>query len=175
MVNLSVPVSSTDHIAGSESAAVTLVEYGDYQCPDCGAGYVIVKKLQKHFGDKLRFVFRNFPLPMHQYAEAAAETAEYAAEQDQFWEMHDALFEHQDEFSDSFFGEIAKQLGLKTSEVKSAIEDEAYADKIEADVEGGEASKVHGTPTFFINGKGHEGSYDYETLRKAIESIAGKG
>ena len=170
MPDLSVPVSSTDHIAGSDDAAVTLVEYGDYQCPDCGVAYPTVKRLQKHFGGKLRFVFRNFPLPMHKYAEPAAEAAEFAAEKDQFWEMHDALFEHQDEFSMELFGELAEQLGLKAKDVKGAIDDEAYGDRIEADIEGGEASKVHGTPTFFINGRGHEDSYDYDTLHDAIEA-----
>ncbi len=171
MADLKVPVGSDDHCAGDESAAVTLVEYGDYQCPDCGVAYPIVKQLQKHFGDKLRFVYRNFPLPMHEFAETAAETAEFAGSKGKFWEMHDSLFEHQEEFSETFFTDLAEQAGLNTTALDRALENESFADKIEDDVNSGEQSGVHGTPTFFLNGKRHEDSYDYRTLKEAVEAV----
>ena len=172
MADLKVPVGSDDHCAGDESAAVTLVEYGDYECPDCGVAYPIVKQLQKHFGESLRFVYRNFPLPQHEFAETAAETAEFAASKGKFWEMHDALFEHQEEFSETFFTDLAEQVGLNTAALEKALDAEKFADKIEDDVNSGEQSGVHGTPTFFVNGKRHDGRYDLATLRKAIESAA---
>ncbi|WP_419804981.1 DsbA family protein [Terriglobus sp.] len=172
MADLKVPVGSDDHCAGEDDAAVTLVEYGDYQCPDCGVAYPVVKQLQKHFGDKLRFVYRNFPLPMHEFAEAAAETAEFAGSKGKFWEMHDALFEHQDEFSETFFGDLAEQVGLKPAALEKALEEETFTDKIEDDINSGEQSKVHGTPTFFVNEKRHGGDYDFDTLKHAVEQAA---
>lgn len=172
MADLKVAVGKDDHCEGEESAAVTLVEYGDYQCPDCGQAYVIVKQLQKHFGERLRFVFRNFPLPQHEFAETAAEVAEFSAGKGKFWEMHDALFEHQDEFSDTFFTDLAEQVGLNTAALEKALDDGAFGDKVEDDLNSGEQSGVEGTPTFFLNGAMHQGSYDYETLRAAIEKAA---
>src|SRR6185369_7770118 len=95
-VKLTLPVSERDHVQGPETAPVTLVEYGDYECPHCGRAHPVVKRVQKHFGDSLRFVFRNFPLSeMHPMAEPAAEAAEFAASQGKFWEMHDGIYEHQ--------------------------------------------------------------------------------
>src|SRR3954465_3154513 len=98
---LKVPVGAGDHLQGPAEAPVLLVEYGDYQCPHCGHAYPIVKRVQDHFGKKLGFVFRNFPLnEIHPNAEAAAEAAEFAATKGKFWEMHDAMFEHQKNLSD---------------------------------------------------------------------------
>ncbi|GAA3751644.1 DsbA family protein [Terriglobus aquaticus] len=174
MADLKVPVGNDDHCAGDESAAVTLVEYGDFQCPDCGVAYPIVKQLQKHFGDDLRFVYRNFPLPMHEFAETAAEAAEFAGSKGKYWEMHDALFEHQEEFSETFFGDLAEQVDLNPAALSRALENESFEDKIEDDVNSGEQSGVHGTPTFFINGKLHDDSYDLATLRAAIEAAVEK-
>ena len=112
MATLKVPVSPDEHIQGAENAAVTLVEYGDYQCPFCGSAYPIVKKLQKKFGDQLRFIFRNFPLAqIHPFAEPAAETAEYAGAKGQFWEMHDRLYENQSRLDGPLFFELAQVLG----------------------------------------------------------------
>src|SRR5580658_3005308 len=102
MATLKIPVSTTDHIQGDEQAPVILVEYGDYECPHCGHAYPIIKQVQKHFGKRLRFVFRNFPLSqLHPHAEAAAEVAEFAGTQGKFWEMHDALFENQARLGDA--------------------------------------------------------------------------
>src|SRR5271155_2195199 len=103
------PVTPNDHIQGPGSAEVTLVEYGDYECPHCGHAYPIVKRIQKHFGEDVRFVFRNFPLSeMHPNAESAAETAEFAATENKFWEMHDAIFENQRKLGNALYADLAR-------------------------------------------------------------------
>lgn len=171
MATLRIPVSAQDHIEGDAHAPVTLVEYGDYECPHCGRAYPIVKKVQKHFGKRVRFAFRNFPLnESHPHAEAAAETAEFAGTQDKFWGMHDALFENQERLSGALFLEIANGLGLDTDALRSALEGQEFAARVRADFSGGVRSGVNGTPTFFINGRRHDDSFDYETLKKAIDA-----
>lgn len=172
MAKLSKGVGPEDHVQGSANAAVTLVEYGDYECPSCGEAYSVVKQLQSQFGRKLRFVYRNFPLPQHEFAMPAAEAAEFAATEDRFWEMHDALYENQDKLNLELLPRLAKRLGLDTEALEEVLEDEAFADRIEDDMKSGEASGLRGTPTFYINGLMHSGSYDYETLSEAIESAA---
>jgi protein-disulfide isomerase len=113
MAKLKVPVGPDDHVQGPADAPVTLVEYGDYECPHCGHAYPIVKALQKRFGKQLRFAFRNFPLrEIHPYAEAAAESAEFAATHGKFWEMHDLIFENQNSLSEQMLGELAQRLTL---------------------------------------------------------------
>jgi protein-disulfide isomerase len=172
MSKLAVPVTAKDHVEGPAAAPVTLVEYGDYQCPSCGDAFPLVKKLQKHFGDKLRFVFRNFPLEMHPYAEHAAETAEFAAAHDKFWEMHDLLFKHQSNLADDALLKLAGQLKLSDADLRGALEKGTYAARVQHDLEGGERSGVSGTPMFYINGALYEDEYDYETLVAAIEAQA---
>ena len=171
MSKLAVPVSAKDHVEGSDKASVTLVEYGDYQCPSCGEAYPIVKKLQKHFGERLRFVFRNFPLEMHPWAEHAAEAAEFAAAKGKFWEMHDALFSHQTRLADSSLLRLAEGIGLKGEELGKALEAGTYSAKVKADFAGGVKSGVTGTPMFYLNGQRYDDSYDYETLAAAIEAL----
>ena len=113
MATLNIPVTSEDHIQGDAGAAILLVEYGDYECPHCGHAYPIVKRVQKHFGGKLAFVFRNFPLnQIHPNAENAAESAEFAASKGKFWEMHDGIFEHQRTLGPPLLLELAKKLGF---------------------------------------------------------------
>jgi protein-disulfide isomerase len=170
MSNLSARVTSQDHSQGKTNAPWTLVEYGDYQCPSCGDAFAIVKRLQKHFGDQLRFVFRNFPLDMHPYAEHAAETAEFAAAHGKFWEMHDLLFENQDNLKDSALLKLAVQLRLSSDHLKHALSEGTYAARVKTDLDSGDASGVQGTPTFYINGQRHDGSYDYDSMVEAIES-----
>jgi protein-disulfide isomerase len=166
-------VGATDHIQGDESAAVTLVEYGDYQCPYCGQAYPIVKRVQKHFGKRLRFVFRNFPLiEMHPNAEFAAETAEFAAAHDKFWEAHDLLYENQQSLGGELYAEIAKKLALAPADLRTALEKREFAPRVRTDFSSGVRSGVNGTPTFFINGQRHDASFDYETLVAAIEAAA---
>jgi protein-disulfide isomerase len=169
MTKLSVAVSAKDHIQGDPKAPVTLVEYGDYQCPSCGQAYPIVKRLQKHFGKRLAFVFRNFPLSqIHQYAEPAAETAEYAGIHHKFWEMHDLLYENQGSLDDGLFLELSQQLNLDIDKLTQALESKQFEPRVKADFSGGVRSGVNGTPTFFINGQRHDGSYDYESMVEAI-------
>jgi len=175
MSNLKNAVSAADHIQGEENAPVTLVEYGDYQCPYCGQAYPIVKRVQKHFGKRLRFVFRNFPLiEMHPNAELAAETAEFAAAHDKFWEAHDLLYENQQRLGGELYAEIAKKLALVPANLVAALEKREFAPRVRTDFSGGVRSGVNGTPTFFINGQRHDASFDYETLVAAIESAAAK-
>jgi protein-disulfide isomerase len=170
MSKLSIPVGPKDHTQGNSSATCTLVEYGDYQCPSCGQAYPIVKKLQKHFGAKLLFVFRNFPLTeIHAWAEPAAEAAEFAGQQGKFWEMHDLLYENQGNLGDDLFSELAKKLALVPEQLQTAVAEHANHAHIRADFTGGIRSGVNGTPTFFINGQRHDDSYDFDTLSAAIE------
>lgn len=170
MSELKVPVSSSDHIQGDDKAPITLVEYGDYQCPYCGAAYPIVKRVQKHFGKKLRFVFRNFPLVQaHPMAQSAAETAEFAASHGKFWEMHDAIYENQRSLSVEFLVELAEGMGFSGAALAKALENQEYAEKVRSDFMSGVRSGVNGTPTFFINGHRHDASFEYEDLVAGIE------
>jgi len=171
MSTLKTPVGSADHVQGDENSPVTLVEYGDYQCPYCGAAYPIVKRIQKHFGSRLRFVFRNFPLiEMHTDAEFAAETAEFASSQGKFWEAHDMLYENQKRLGGELYSELAKQLKLAPADIRSALEKREFAPRVRADFSSGVRSGVNGTPTFFINGQRHDDSYEYDVLVAAIEA-----
>ncbi|HEV3218876.1 MAG TPA: thioredoxin domain-containing protein [Candidatus Acidoferrales bacterium] len=175
MSTLKVPVVAEDHIQGDANAVCTLVEYGDYECPYCGQAYPIVKRIQKHFGDRLRLVFRNFPLKeMHPHAEFAAETAEFAAAHGKFWEMHDALYENQTHLGGPLYEELAKKLKLAPADLAASLEKREFQAKVRADFSGGVRSGVNGTPTFFINGQRHDDSYEYEVLVAAIEAALPK-
>lgn len=166
---LKIPVTQADHIQGNENASLTLVEYGDYECPYCGLAYPIIKRIQKHFGNRLRFVFRNFPLvDNHPHAGIAAMTVEFAATKHKFWEMHDLLYENQEFLDMPDLINYAKSLDLSENDLKTAIENELFAEKIENDFMGGVQSGVNGTPTFFINGNRHSGSFEYENLLNAL-------
>lgn len=169
MSRLSVPVSARDHAQGPVEAPITLVEYGDFQCPSCGQAYEIVKKVQQHFGDRLRFVYREYPLPMHPMAQPAAEAAEFAAAKDKFWPMHDGLYEGQRELSQNFFAKLADKLKLDSKALAESLEAGEFQDRVEQDIKSGDDSNVTGTPTFFINGEQHDGSYDERSLAHAIE------
>ena len=168
MPTLSSAVTSKDHIQGDAHAPATLVEYGDYQCPSCGDGFTIVQQLQKHFGDKLRFVFRNYPLEMHPHAEPAAQAAEFAADHDKFWEMHDLLYKHQTALSNHHLLAYAKQLDLPAG-LEKVLADHTYQDRIDRDMKSGDASGLRGTPTFYLNGHATGEDYTFETLSEAIE------
>jgi protein-disulfide isomerase len=174
MSELKVPVTSSDHIEGDEKASITLLEYGDYECPHCGTAYPIVKRVQKHFGKQLRFVFRNFPLVQaHPHAQSAAEAAEFAAAHGKFWEMHDAIYENQRRLNTEVLLELAEGLGLPRQDLAKALKSQQYGDKVRADFMGGVRSGVNGTPTFFINNYRHDGPFDYEDLIAGIKEIAG--
>jgi protein-disulfide isomerase len=170
-------VHDGDHAMGPATAPVTLVEYGDYECPHCARAYPIVKQMQARLGDRLRFVFRNFPLAeSHAHAEHAAEAAETAAEDGKFWPMHDMLFEHQDALDDAHLARYAELIGLDGRTVWRAIEEEAHLERIRADFMSGVRSGVNGTPTFFINGTRFDGAWDEPaTFLAALEDAAASG
>jgi|SRR5215470_11581088 len=170
---LTPPVTDRDHIQGNSAAKVTLVEYGDYQCPDCLQAYPIMIDIQEHMGEKMRLVFRNFPLTtMHRNAQHAAEAAEAAGAQGKFWEMHDYLYEHQGGLDDSDLLRYAKEIGLDIERYVRDVESHAFAARVREDVQSGIRSGVNGTPTFFINGLRHDGPKDLESLTAAILKAA---
>jgi protein-disulfide isomerase len=161
-----------DHIAGPADAPLILVEYGDYQCPYCGAAYPEVKVVQKKLGPRLRFVFRNFPITTsHQFAMRAAEMAEAASVQGKFWEMHDFLYEHQDTLGDDQRAlTYARRIGLDVRRIAKELDLHTHVDRIKEDFMGGVRSGVNGTPTFFVNGVRHDGPPIAEDLLTALES-----
>jgi protein-disulfide isomerase len=172
---LTLPVGERDHVEGASNAPLVLVEYGDYQCPYCGAAYPIVKKVQKELGTRLRFVFRNFPITnAHPYAEWAAETAEAAAAQGKFWEMHDYLYENQGSLGDeTFFAKYEKKLKLDSTKIGREVAQQTHSTRIEEDYMSGIKSGVNGTPTFFINGVRYDGYPGFNDLVSALKA-AGK-
>ena len=168
---LRVPVTPADHVDGPNDAPVTMVEYGDYECPFCGLAFPNVKLTQKRFGKKLRFVFRHFPLTeAHPFAETAAEAAEYAGARGRFWEMHDGLYANQDQLGLPLILGLGRALGLSDRGLRDTLARRRYAAKIQADFLGGVRSGVNGTPSFFINGEKHAGSYSYQALAAAIDA-----
>ena len=167
------PVSDADHRSGPDDAPVTLVEYGDFECPSCGAAYPNVEAVRQKMGARLRFVFRHFPLTqMHPHALHAAEAAEAAGAQDKFWPMHSMLFEHQDALEDEDLAGYAKALHLDVKRFMSELASEAHVKRIRADIGSGVRSGVNGTPTFFINGVRYDGSWDAADLLAAVEAAA---
>lgn len=170
MSELTLPVGERDHAQGPENAPVTLVEYGDYECPYCGDAYVVVKQLQEQMGGKLRFVFRNFPLTqMHPHAAHAAESAEIAGAQGKFWEMHDALYEHQKALDDRRLTQYAQSLGLDAQKFEQELAAGAQTERVREDFLSGVRSGVNGTPTFFINGLRYEGDFDADSLLTTLQ------
>jgi protein-disulfide isomerase len=166
---LTPPVSARDHIQGLADAAIVLVEYGDYECPYCGAAYPVVKELQHRMKNKLALVFRNFPLAnAHPHAEFAAEAAEAAAAQGKFWEMHDMLYENQEALDPENLVEYATALGLDIPRFTREMNEHVYASRVKEDFRSGVRSGVNGTPTFFINGERYNGPYDVRSMLAAI-------
>lgn len=167
------PVDETDHTHGPADAPVTVVQYGDYECPYCGRAYPVIKAVQEKMGAQLLFVFRNFPLKqMHPHAMRAAEAAEAAGAQGQFWEMHDLLYEHQDALEDDDLRRYAEDLGLDTTEFeRSVFEEHLYSKHIKKDFKSGIHSGVNGTPTFFISGTRYDGPLTEDDLSTSIEKI----
>ena len=176
VARLTVPVSERDHSIGPADAPVTLVEYGDYQCPYCGRAFPIVQEVRRRLGDQLRFVFRHFPLTqIHEHAEHAAEVAEAAAAQGKFWPMHDWLFTHQFALDDESLLEGVRDLGLDVERVRRELADATHRARVREDFSSGIKSGVNGTPTFYINGVRHDADYGLETLIAAIETAAASG
>jgi protein-disulfide isomerase len=178
---LRIAVNNNDHIEGDLSAAMVLVEYGDYQCPHCSNAYIIIKKIQQEFGPGLAYVFRHFPMTeVHFYARQAAIAAEAAGFQDKYWAMHNMIYENQEKLSTAGLSGFAKKIGLDMDKFKRDIHDEKLEIKVDADFEGGMRSGVNFTPTFFINGTRFEGGakdlYDHlqQNGGKAMPSTTGK-
>jgi protein-disulfide isomerase len=171
VARLTLPVGPRDHAQGPADAPVTLVEYGDYECPHCGRAYPIIKEVQRRLGAKLRFVFRNFPLSeSHPHAQHAAEAAEGAAAGGKFWEMHDTLYEHQDALDDASLVGYAAALGLDAKTFEQALRAHTQKPRVREDFMSGVRSGVNGTPTFFINGVRFDDSWDPDTLTKALKA-----
>ena len=166
---LAVPVNHSDHFFGSASARVTLVEYGDFECPDCLQAYHALDILQKHFGHDLRLVFRHFPLrEVHPHAELAAEAAEAAAGQGHFAGMHRLLFEHQAHLKPADLRRYAEQLELDLERFDFELRDHIYLQRVQEHIAGAVQSGVRGTPSIFLNGQLCDISGGYEHLRTAI-------
>jgi protein-disulfide isomerase len=160
-----------DHIRGSADAPVTLVEYGDYECPYCGRAEPVVRELLEDFGDDLRYVWRHLPLSdVHPNAQNAAEAAEAAAAQGAFWEMHDKLITHQDQLGAPDPERHAEELGLDVERFRDEMRRRVYAPRVAEDVASADESGVAGTPGFFINGRRHRGAYDVETLTSLVRA-----
>jgi protein-disulfide isomerase len=172
VVKLTLPVNSTrDHIQGPSSAPITLLEYGDYQCPYCGQAYPIIKQVQNHLSNKLRFVFRNFPITqIHPHAQHAAEAAESAAAQNKFWDMHDYIYEHQQALGVDHLEKYATKLALDLTQFNHDMSSHAHTQHIREDFLSGVRSGVNGTPTFYINGIRYNDSWDLQTLLKTLRS-----
>jgi NhaA family Na+:H+ antiporter len=170
VATLSPPVDvDHDHVRGAADAPVTLVEYGDFQCPYCGEAYPVVKHLLERFGDQLRFVFRHMPLAdLHPRAPAAARAAEAAGAQGRFWEMHDRLFEHQLELGDGDLRGHAEAIDLDLERFERDLADSALAARVEADLRSGARSGVPSTPRFFVNGVIHLSSPTAADLGEGI-------
>ena len=171
--HLAVPVSERDHRQGPDTAAVTLVQYGDYECPYTRLSTTVVRAIQQQLGEQLRFVFRNFPLTeIHPHALHAALAAEAAAAQGKFWQMHDDIFHHQHTLEDADLEQFAEAVGLDLQQYARALAEQRSLARIEEDMEGGERSGVQGTPTFFINGALYRGSWEQDALLAALQAAS---
>lgn len=173
MTRLTLPVSDRDHRQGNPDAPLTLVEYGDYECPHCGRAYPIIKKVQERLGERLCFVFRNFPLnESHPHAEHAAEAAESVGAhggEKAFWAMHDLIFEHQRSLEDAALGRLAAEAGVAAPAVLDDLGTARFRDRVREDFMSGVKSGVNGTPTFFINGIRYDGYWDEKNLVAELE------
>jgi protein-disulfide isomerase len=173
MSTLSPPVSERDHVVGPADARVTLVEYGDFECPHCGALYPIVQAARTAFGGNLRFAFRHFPLrASHPHALAAAKAVEAAGEQGKFWEMHDRLYQRQAELSDADLERHARELGLDVERFRRSLGERAHVARIREDLASAGRSGAQGTPSLFINGELYEGSLERDEIFAALARAA---
>jgi protein-disulfide isomerase len=170
---LTPPVAARDHIQGPLHAKLVLVEYGDYECPYCGAAYPVVKELQRRLAGKLSFVFRNFPLATaHPHAELAAEAAEAAGAQGKFWEMHDVFYENQDALEAENLLKYASAIGLDLHRFSRELSEHIFIPRVREDFHSGVRSGVNGTPSFFINGERYNGAYDLHSMLNALAASA---
>lgn len=172
---LSVPVNEQDHLRGPADAPITLLEYGDYECPTCARTHPLIKQLLEDARGTLRFAFRHFPLnSVHPMASIAAQAAEAAGAQGKFWDMHDLLMEHIDDLAESDLTQYALRLGLNVYQFESDLRNEQFASRVQRDRQSGTTSGVHGTPALFINGERYLGQIDLSSLRNALRGVAGE-
>ena len=170
-ITLTIPVNQCDHIRGAAAAKVTLVEYGDFECPACGQAYHAIKMLIEHFGNDVRFVFRHFPQrEAHPHVELAAEAAEAAGAQHGFWPMHDLLFENQLHLKEKNLRQYAEKLELDLGRYDQEMDDHIYLQRVQESIEGATRSEISSIPAFFVNGVLHDVSFGLEHLESAIEA-----
>jgi protein-disulfide isomerase len=175
MSELRFPINERDHVVGPADAPVTLVEYGDYQCPHCQAAWPQVELVLRHFGPNLRYAYRHFPIStVHPLAKPAAECAEFAGAHGLFWEMHSAIYANGHQLSGATLFALASRLGLDPVELRQALAQGTYTQKVEADFLSGVRSGVNGTPCFFVNGTRHDGSYAAADLAASINAVQQK-
>jgi protein-disulfide isomerase len=175
-ITLAVPPEPTDHVLGSEHARVTLVEYGDFECPNCKVAETTPKLLLERFPNKVRFIYRHFPLQeAHPHALLAAEASEAAAAQEKFWPMHDLLFENQAHLKDKDLHRYAVDLGLDIARYTAEMDDHIYLQKVREHIEGGRLSHIRATPTFFVDGVVQDISFGMKALHDAVASAAARG
>jgi protein-disulfide isomerase len=166
---LLLPIHADDHVHGPESARYTLVEYGDYECPDCGRLFDIIRHLQSTLGDQLRIVYRHYPLSgIHPHALEAAEAAEAAGQQERFWEMHDLLFQNQSGLQRKNLIAYAESLKLDMDRIRRELKKKVYEDRVREDFRRGVQNGVYKTPGLFLNGVRHDGAWDRDTLLRAL-------
>lgn len=164
-----VQIAEGDHVRGNPQAEIVIVEYGDFQCPYCARAYPTLKELQGRYGDRIAVIYRHLPLGMHSYAESAAEAAEAAAAQGKFWEMHDALFDHQAQMAPGQLPLLAQELRLDGARFDADLAERRHRERIQAQAAEGKALGASGTPSFFINGERYHGDSDRESLTAAVE------
>jgi protein-disulfide isomerase len=170
MPGLKPPFNTADHFSGNIKSPLQLLEFGDFQCPHCGAAHPILNEIKKKYGTQLLFIFRHFPLTeLHPYAQLAAMASEAAARQGRFWEMHDLIFENQAGLNKEMLIGLAKVLHLDMIIFKEDLEDPKLFDKVESDFDSGVLSGVNGTPSFYINGDKYNGPYTYQSLTHALD------
>lgn len=170
-----VTITKTDHVLGASNAKVTIVEFSDFQCPFCGRFYPSVKQALSEYKDKIKFVYRHFPLEsIHPNARPAAEASECAAEQGKFWEFHDKMFEGQEQIGDAFYKKTATDLKLNMNKFNDCVATKKYAGKVDADYQTGISAGVQGTPHTLVNGIAVSGAVPYEQLKAVIDAELNK-
>ena len=170
-MSLKPPVSERDHMQGNPAAQIELVEFGDYQCQHCGHAYPIIREVQAALGDQLKFVFRNFPLAeIHPQATLAAVATEAANRQGKYWEMHDIIFENQQQLKMQHLVEYAKRIGLDAAQFEKDMADGELMEIVDNDFESGVRSGVNGTPTFFVNGHKYAGNWEAAPIISFLKS-----
>ena len=169
---LAVPVAASDHLLGGEHAPVTIVEYGDFECPNCRQAAPAVKLILEHWRGRVRLVWRHFPLEgVHPHALSAALASEAAGAQGKFWQMHDVLLENQGHLKTNHLRGYARRLELDTGRYEAEMDEQLYLQRVREQIDGGAKSGVRGTPTFFVNGAIQDVSFGLQALRERVAKL----